>query len=381
MNRTAGAVTLWVAVLGALALCPPVVEGQQLVLRREIPTSAVTCPPIDTGTGVVTDEDRQEAARLSSAATQASIVGDHTGARDLLLRASRLNPSDPEIVYLLGRAYEELGEDGAAIRQYCRYMALEGSEADVSEVQARVTALGAPEIPEISDEAARRFRMGVVNFDLERLDTAEESFAAVVDDAPEFSAGHYNLGLARVASGQLELAAESLERYLELEPDAADRELIASAVASLRQPQNTYNAGAALATSLVLPGVGQFISGRPGAGFAFLSAAAGAAAFGWFRENVVIECRTPPVNNECAPADVVREDRERPYLATGIGVAGAIALFAAIDAYRGASANNRAAVPAVTVAMRDRVSARIGPTGIGVDRRGAVSFRLLRVEF
>ena len=382
MNRAAGAATALVAVLVTSLVTGAPAVGQQLVLKREIPNAAFTCSTeVDTGTGVVTDADRQEAARLSSAATQASIVGDHAGARDLLLRASRLDPAAADVSYSLARAYEELENHPAAIRQYCRYLGLHGAEADAAEVQARVATLGASDEAPIPDEASRRFRMGVVNFDLDRMETAAESFAQVVETVPTFAPGHYNLGVTRVAAGQHALAVESLQRYLELDPDAADGETVTSAINALSNPARTYNPGAAMATSLFLPGTGQFISGRPAAGFAFLAAAAGAAAFGWFREDILIECRIPPTGGVCPPNDIVSEQRERPYLATGLGVAGAVALFAAIDAYRGASGSNRAARPAVTVAMGRGAGLRLGIAAPTVDRRGTVSLRLLRMEF
>ncbi len=382
MNRTAGAATATFAALVASLAMEASAVGQELSLRREVPSATVTCAPdANPETGVVTQADRQEAARLSSAATQAAIVGDHRGARDLLLRASRLDPSAADVTYLLGRSYEELGDTAAAIRQYCRYLALESSGADAGEVQGRLAALGASDEPELPDEASRQFRMGVVNFDLDRLVTAEQAFARVVEVAPEFAFGHYNLGVTLVAAGRNEAAANSFERFLELVPESDDREVLVSAVEALRNPPKLYNPGAAMATSLILPGVGQFYSGRPVAGFFFLSAVAGSVAFGYLAEDVRIECRVAPVGGVCPPNDIVSEQRERPYLTAALGAAGALALIAAIDAYRGASGKNRAAGTGVTVAFHDGPSGRLGLPALALDRRGAVSVGLLRLEF
>ena len=380
MIRAAGA-AFSIAVLVACALGSPL-AGQELTLLRELPSAVVTCPPspeVDPST--VTEEDRREATRLLQAATQASIVGDAAGARDLLLRASRRDPTNADAFYQLGRSYEDLGDAEAAIRQYCRYLSVGGTEIDATEVQERMSALWDEEDPEIPEEAARRFRMGVVNFDLDRLDVAEESFGQVVAAAPEFALGHYNLGLTQIVNGENEAAISSLERYLELAPSAEDRDQVETALSVLRNPPREYNAGAAMATSLFVPGLGHFISGRPGAGFAFLAATGGAVAFGWLREDILIECRTPPVAGVCPSNDIVREERERPYLAAGLGVAGALALFAAIDAYRGVSSRNAGLGPAVTVALGESGEGRIGVTDLAVDRRGRVSFLLLRLEF
>ena len=170
---------------------------------------------------------------------------------------------------------------------------------DATEVQGRMSALWGEEDPDIPAEAARRFRMGVVNFDLDQIETAEASFADVVAAAPEFALGHYNLGLTRIVAGQPEAAAASLERYLELAPEAEDQDEVASAVEALLNPPRQYNPGASMATSLLIPGMGQFISGRPAAGFAFLAAAGGAVAFGVLTEDILIECRTPPAGEPC----------------------------------------------------------------------------------
>ncbi len=382
MNRTAGAATAAFAVLVASLAMEASAVGQELSLKRELPSATVTCTPdSNPEVGVVTEEERREAARLSSAAMQAAIVGDHRGARDLLLRASRLDPSAADVYYLLGRSSEELGDTAAAIRQYCRYLALEESGADAGDVQGRLAALGASDEPELPDEASRQFRMGVVNFDLDRFVTAEQAFARVVEVAPEFPLGHYNLGITRVAAGRNEEAAASLARYLELVPDAEDGEVLASAVETLRDPPKLYNPGAAMATSLLLPGVGQLYSGRPVAGLFFLSAVAGSVAFGYLAEDVRIECRVPPVGGVCPPNDVVSEERERPYLTAALGAAGALALIAAIDAYRGASGRNRAAGTGVTVAVLDGLNGRLGLPALALNRRGAVSVGLLRLEF
>jgi hypothetical protein len=82
-------------------------------------------------------------------------------------------------------------------------------------------------------------------------------------------------------------------------------------------------------------------------------------AFGMLTEDVVVECRTIPVDDVCPSGDVVREERTRPYLAASLGAAGAIALISAIDAYRGARRRNR--VPEGFSLFRfDPQGARIG---------------------
>jgi len=135
-----------------------------------------------------------------------------------------------------------------------------------------------------------------------------------------------------------------------------------------------YSPGQAFAMGLVVPGLGQFYAGRGLRGAVALAGAGVAIAAGYLTQRVDVNCRTEPVNNRCAPADVLDENTRRPYLAAGVAAAAGIALAGAFDAMisaRRANARNAAAgrsglqnaglrvlSPAV-VADGDRVKAEI----------------------
>lgn len=117
-------------------------------------------------------------------------------------------------------------------------------------------------------------------------------------------------------------------------------------IEGLRPPsvcyRGPYNARRAALQSLVVPGTGQFYTRRPLPGFAFLSLAGGALAFGLLSERTTIECLGVARADMCEGA-VRSETTERPYLIPGIGAAVAIAAFSAVDAARGARRSNERA--------------------------------------
>ncbi len=378
------AVVRLVVLAAAVALATPVGSAAQtLTLKRDLADrSAGPCSATLIGeAGLVTESDRAEAARLASSATQAAIVGDHGGARDLLLRATRLDPESGDVAYLLGRAYEELGSGASAIREYCRYLTLTPDAPDGPDVEARIATLDPDSKPALSQEAELQFRRGVAAFDLGQYATAQQAFAAVIAVEPLFGPAYFNRAVSLAASGQADASIRDLERYVELEEDPEDANQVAAAVRTLRNPPKRYSPGGAMLGSLVLPGTGQLYTGRSLAGFGFMAVAVGAVVFGELSEKVQIECRVPPTAGVCQPSNIVSETREKPFRAAAYGTAAAVALYAAIDAYRGAGRRNASAGAGLTVALgSDRSPSFVVPQ-IGLNRRGQVTLRLLRLSF
>lgn len=107
------------------------------------------------------------------------------------------------------------------------------------------------------------------------------------------------------------------------------------------------SSGGAAFKSILLPGLGQFTTGRPAMGALFLGAAGGAIAAGALSKSETIYCATPGTTS-CAPADVIRTD-ETSKLALGLAGYAAVAVVAAIDAASGA---RRAAAQAFRIPTR-----------------------------
>lgn len=94
---------------------------------------------------------------------------------------------------------------------------------------------------------------------------------------------------------------------------------------------------AALTLGMLIPGLGQYYSGRPGRGTVVASLAMGALASGFFVRKRSVDCLEPVGSGGgCLPDNVVRVTVSRPYVTTGIAVAASVALLGALDAYFGA---------------------------------------------
>jgi hypothetical protein len=87
------------------------------------------------------DADKAQAATVAQQAYDAEVLGDARKARALLLRASALDWTDKTAAYHLGRISETVGDRGAAIAAYCRYLALAPTVAEGAEARERVTSL------------------------------------------------------------------------------------------------------------------------------------------------------------------------------------------------------------------------------------------------
>ena len=80
---------------------------------------------------------------------------------------------------------------------------------------------------EVYEQATRAFYRGLASLDVGLLEDAKREFAEVTARVPEEPAGWANLGLAHLRQGELDAAAEPIERALMLMPDNASLELLA----------------------------------------------------------------------------------------------------------------------------------------------------------
>jgi hypothetical protein len=130
--------------------------------------------------------------------------------------------------------------------------------------------------------------------------------------------------------------------YRSPEPEV---ELPAEEVATPSSPSLPllFSPTSAAMRSLAVPGLGQFYTGRPAVGVAFLAAWAGAIGFGIMSQDVTVECLAQ-TSDACPAGQVRAEIVERPMLPVGLGAAIAVAVISAFEARSGANrANNRQA--------------------------------------
>jgi tetratricopeptide (TPR) repeat protein len=287
------------------------------------------------------------------------------------------------------------------------------------------------EIP-LRDQAVRHLYRGLIHFTAGETAHALESFARAIDVEPELRldpAIHspsrvraYLIALDSVvqtwrfearaaeAAGAVEEAARTWERVVSAIPSdtlAAQRHAALQARLNRRTPAarppavpigadstptlesavmtdsaaapavRTLDPGQAAVLGLLLPGLGEIYTGRPGRGVLVLGGAAVALGVGLLYENVAVRCLTVPINNFCPPDDIISENTERPYLGAGLAAAAAITVLGAIDAYFAA---RRANVSATSGASSGRQGLRLHAPAIE-PTASDVRLALIRVRF
>ena len=339
--------------LAASLLVVTLAAAQELVPRVELPPLPPgACERAGAGIAVarsVPDEDREVARSLLAEANQASILGDDVRARSLLRGAAALDPGSAEIAYRLGRLMEAAGEAEAAVAEFCRYLALEPEGPDAADVTARVDVLSPPEPDPLPGAARAAFQQGVQALDRDAPVEAAQLFSRALVEFPDWPAAHFNRGIAYLRAGRTGAGRADLERYLELEPGAPEAEVVERRLASMAPAAGPVRSpGVALATGLILPGMGHIYVGRPATGLAILAGAGGAAAAGLLYTQVEVNCLVPPVDGQCPAGQVAGRVEERPLLVPGLAVAGVLTVAGAIHAFLQAreSPDRTAASPA-----------------------------------
>jgi tetratricopeptide (TPR) repeat protein len=318
------------ALLALVALAAPALSAAQpLPAKRTLPGDTSTpCAPAPASRPP--RRDSPEARRFAEIGHEAEIVGDHRAARDAFGQAAALNPGDERLAYYLGRANEELRDAPAAVREYCRYLALAPDADDADDIHARIRRLVPEATSAVPADVREAFRRGVFAYDTRDYAGALDRFATVVRRLPSVPEGYFNRGAAAMALGRRDQAAADLERYLSLRPNAEDAQQVRLQLALLRRP--AWSPGTALGYGLVLPGLGQMYTGRPLRGLLVLGVAGGAGVLAaQTRDETRTRSYTDPFGNPYTNTTI---ETTRPYLAVGIGVGVAIAAAAAYEAYR-----------------------------------------------
>lgn len=326
--------TLVVAVATAIAASRA--DAQQITPKRAL--SAASTLPCTTPTTAAAParNDSPDVRRLMALGHEAAIVGDHRQARDVFADAARLSPGDERIAYQLGRAYEELGDRPAAVREYCRFLALAPQASDAADVRTRIAALsaGGGGAPSATEQAAAMFRVGVGHLDQRRWREATDAFGRVIQRLPRAAEAYYDRALALSALDERDAAVRDLEQYLALRPAAEDQGQVRARIDALRQP--SWSSSTALVTGLVLPGLGQVYTSRPWIGIG-VAAVAGTSLYLAFSKKDEQEVRDFSISLPGFP-EIINKDTvtvtKQPYHAVGLAAFATATIGAALEAAR-----------------------------------------------
>ncbi len=264
-TRTLVMPALALRVLGAHAL-----GAQDLAVKRpRISAITIACHASPPGPALA-PQQREEANRLSTLAQQAVLEGDHKSAASLYRQAAQLDPHDATLAYRLGREDEELSDSAAAVREYCRYIALAPDAGDAPQVTERITKLLPIAILRRGEDAQRAFQGGVAHYDEHDWGGAAAAFTTVMAIDSTLPAPVFDRALARANDGDEAGAVRDFNRYLALDPTAHDAPAVRDQIDAFRR--HAPHAGTAVALG-ILPGGGQFYTGQPVLGAATLAAA------------------------------------------------------------------------------------------------------------
>lgn len=324
---------------GSVAHAPAPLAAQVSGLKTEIVgVESFVCP--DPGEPpVVSDEERRQAFELGTTARQALILGEVERARGLLARATALDPNSPELAYEHGRVLEELGQSGEAARWFCAALAAGAEGGDAADARERIERYAESERRQIPEAARAAFAEGVAAAAAGRLDGAARAFAEALDEHADFAEAAYNRAVVLEVRGESAGAAEAYRSYLQLRPQAPDAIRVSERIGQLQAAQGSGpSRGSALALGLLLPGGGQFYTGRPLGGVSLLVLGGGAAAAAFLVKETDVRClQAVEPGASCPPSQVIGRTTRHPYRTLGLVGVGAIALGGAIEAFLHAS--------------------------------------------
>ncbi len=312
--------------------CPAGAQG--LTLIRELPGDEdFSCPALDTS-AQVSNEERTEAARIGSNADQALILGDQERARDLLARATEMDPTSPELAYRYARVLDDMGARVQAISHYCRALVMGGGSDEVGDAERRLDDIFEWQRDQLSSEAIEAFQAGLAQADSADLEAALASFDLARQEAPDWPDPLFNRGIVRAQLGQIDAAAADLELYLAVRPEAEESAALSDSIERLRELASLPLPSRALTYGLLLPGGGQFYTGHKWKAAGLLTASTAVLAIALFSDKVTVKCvGAPGAGGECPPDRFIGEEESKPYLTKGLVAAGALVVGGALEAF------------------------------------------------
>jgi tetratricopeptide (TPR) repeat protein len=321
---------LAVAPLGATAQS----AARREPLKRSDPATPAPyrCATVPTPSAPISAQ-RTQARDLARRGQQSAILGDRASARDQLRQAAALDPTDADLAYQLARANDAADDATGAVREYCRFLAIAPNAPEAAETRERVATLGRPLQLATSQPAVAALQAGISAYERGDLATAETQFRTAIARQPSWAEAYYDRGVVLLARGDRPHALADFEQYLRLKPEADDRVAVVARVNSLRT--RTLSPNTALSLGLVIPGAGQFYTGRPVGGVFALAGTGAALAYAFTSSTrLVTEQRqgTDPFGKPYTFSET-HSVTERPHMALGLAGAGAIAIGSAIEAY------------------------------------------------
>lgn len=333
MTRSFTRSVLALAVLGSTAAAQRVTPRRPLLQGAPPSATRVACAAQPTPPAPSPEQERR-ARDLAQRGQQSAILGDRAAARDQLRQAAALDPTNADLAYQLARAEESAGSEPEAARAYCRFITLAPDSPEATESRARLAQLMLSTRHTDSLRATSAFARGVSAYTLGQPDSAEAAFSAAIALAPEWAVAYYDRGIVREGMGRRAEAANDFQQYLRLEPDAPSHAQLSSRIADLQEAP--LSPGKALGLGLVIPGAGQFYTGRPVRGALTLIGTGVALACG-MSERVtnqsVQQTATDPFGNPYTYT-TTRRVADHPCRAPGLTAAGVLAFVSAIDAWR-----------------------------------------------
>lgn len=370
--------------LAAMSWCPMALAGQTLPLQRDYPGSGPFQCPTPLTPGQPTAAQRAQAGQLASDAVQAVILGDLERAEALLSRAAEVDMSSADLAYRHARVLEDLDRIDGAMLEFCRSMSLNAESSDIDDAQQRLEDLYETVRERLPDEARDAFIAGIVQADSSFYTGAISAFSVAIEAAPDWGAPVYNRALVYESLGMIRESLSDYRLYLEIAPTSIDPvvAMVSERIGLLEglASAGTASPGGALVLG-VLPGMGHYYTRRPLGGSLVLAVTTGVIAAGFIFKDVTVECVTDPMGMVCPPEDVVGESTDRPLLLPALGVAAAVTLIGAIDAFVRAKGNRDEAI-AITGGPEDTVASgwRLRPPSVSA-RGDRVDLNLVRVSF
>jgi Tfp pilus assembly protein PilF len=232
---------------------------------------------------------------------------------------------------------------------------------DPRQATHRTDALANPRPTSYAPAAADHLRAGIAYFGARNTRAAEQALTAAAAAAPAWADVYFTRALVLQAEGQSSQAIADFRRYLQLRPNASDRDDVAERIAALgRSP------GAAFAYGL-LPGGGQFYTKQPVLGVVVLG---GVAASGVWAMQQTTTTETRTFTDPFGRVDTFTVSvSHRKNLAAGAAIAGALWLGGAIQAALHVASARGDPYPTATPGSAPRRSASL-PTlqpVVGVD--------------
>jgi tetratricopeptide (TPR) repeat protein len=330
--------------LGALALVAADAHGQELPLKTVVvsapaPGECPAQPPAPALRGGHAGVDS-----LLNAGSRAAILGDFPAAEDFLRRAAALDGANPVVSYRLARTLDDQGKSEPAAAEYCRYLSLAPDTPDAAEIRERVRTLAGSGSVALADPWTREMSAATEAYRAGRFADAVGGFTRAIEIAPAAADGYYDRAVSYLAMDRGDAAAEDLEAYLRLAPQADDATRVRVRMDQLRAPAVSAAAPAAasprrttaaptlvLVEGMVLPGLGQHETGRTMLGVGVLSAVGGAVLLALHEQDATRERQAQdPFGN---PYTYQVRVRERPFRTLGFGAAVAIGLGAAVEGF------------------------------------------------